>query len=278
MAHSQPFPAGWLDKKQGFTLIFFFILSINFSYSQFSETIRTGRPGQAIGAFTVGKKVLQFQQGFDYYSLADATYPPRGFVFNNVIRFGILETVELSALIDYQYEHTRFDTFSSVLNGVSNLHFGFRVHINDQKKWIPTTGFQMRLKVPKVSNDFVTSHVAPVMVFVANWALPRNMSIATNWILSFSGNDPHPTGKYVINFGFPIYKKWSGFIENYGQLRQSVFQTRIDGGFAYLIHNNIQLDLSAGYGNNQNVQDYFVSTGISWRIITFRKQKNKLQP
>lgn len=253
------------------TLLLLFISQT--AFGQFNETIRTGRPGQAIGAFTVGKNILQFQQGLDYYSFADTKFPPRGFVSNNVVRFGILETVELSALIDYQYENTKFDTNSVSLSGLSNLHFGFRLHINDQKGWIPTTGFQMRLKIPKVSNDFGSTQLATVMVFVANWSLPKSMSIATNWILSYNGNDHYPTGKYVLNFGFPIYKKWSGFIENYGQVRQNIFQTRFDGGFAYLINNNMQLDLSAGYGNNQSVQDYFLSTGISWRITNFRKNK-----
>lgn len=249
-----------------------FIISQS-AFGQFSETIRTGRPGQAIGAFTVGKNILQFQQGLDYYSFADTKYPPIGFLSNNVVRFGILETVELSALFDYQYENTKFDTNSISLSGISNLHLGFRVHLNDQKRWIPTTGFQMRLKMPNISNDFGSNQLAAVMVFVANWSLPKSMSLGTNWILNYNGNDHFPTGKYVINFGFPIYKKWTGFIENYGQVRQNVFQTRFDGGFAYLINNNIQLDLSTGYGNNQNVQDYFVSTGVSWRITNFRKNK-----
>jgi hypothetical protein len=62
------------------------------------------------------------------------------------------------------------------------------------------------------------------MVFVANFRLPKNMSVASNWVLSYNGNDSYTIGKYVLNFGFPIYKKLSGFVENYGQVNQSVFQ------------------------------------------------------
>jgi len=108
------------------------------------------------------------------------------------------------------------------------------------------------------------------MVFVANWRLPKSMSFASNWILSYSGDDPYPTGKYVFNFAFPIYRKLSGFVENYGQLSQKIFQTRFDGGFAYLVNNNVQLDMFAGYGSNQSVNDYFVSLGVSWRVVSFR--------
>jgi|GEM_PF-410793 hypothetical protein len=254
-----------------FSATAFFILFTKTIFGQYCETIRTGRPGQAIGAFTVGKSVLQFQQGVDYYSIASQKYPPRAYVSDNVIRYGILESVELSALIDYQYENTKFDTNSLQSSGFSNLHLGFRVHINDQKGWIPTTGFQMRIKMPKVSNDYGANQLATVMVFIANWSLPMNMTLASNWILSYNGNDPYPTGQYVLNFGFPIYNKLSGFFENYGQVSQGLFQTRIDSGFAYLINDNVQLDFSTGYGNNQKIQDYFVSTGISWRIASLRK-------
>ncbi|MGM1054388.1 MAG: hypothetical protein ACQEWG_00725 [Bacteroidota bacterium] len=106
--------------------------------------------------------------------------------------------------MDYQYEDSRVDTAAITLMGVSNLHFGFRVYLNDQKEWLPAIGFQMRLKLPNISKDFESNHLAPAMVFVANWALPKNMSLATNWILSYNGNDSTPTGKYIVNFDFPI--------------------------------------------------------------------------
>ncbi|WP_264522488.1 transporter [Flavobacterium sp. N2469] len=260
------------NKKSNLKLtavLFFFIVSST-CFGQFNEIIRTGRPGQSIGAFTVGKNVLQFQQGINYYSIED-TNPIKGFVSNNIIRYGISETIEVSTLIDYQNEEISFENNTyKHREGISNLHFGFRAHINEQKGWFPVTGFQMRLKIPNVSCEFETKYVAADMIFVANWVLPKNMSLATNWVMSYSGNDPNPLGKYVINFGFQIHKKLSGFVGNYGQINQSVFQTRFEGGFAYLINNDFAIDLSSGFGKNQGLTDYFVSTGISYRFLKFR--------
>lgn len=255
-----------------YIVVIFFLIVSSTCFGQFSETIMTGRPGQSIGAFTVGKNVLQFQQGIDYYSIED-TNLSTGFVSNNVIRYGISETIELSTLIDYQTERTDFGKdVSTTKKGISNLHFGFRAHINEQKGWFPVTGFQMRLKLPIVSENFETKYVAADMVFVANWVLPKNMSLATNWVMSYSGNDPNPLGKYVINFGFPIHRKISGFVGNYGQINQSVFETRFEGGLAYLINNNCLLDISSGYGSNHNKRDYFVSAGVSYRILKFKNK------
>src|SRR5690606_17180254 len=107
--------------------------------------------------------------------------------------------------------------------------------------------------------------LAPICIFVATWQLPKATSITSNWILNYSGSSAVPIGRYVLNFGFPIYKNIGGFIENYGQYRGDIFETRFDGGFAWLVNNNVQFDLSAGYGMN-TVTDYFISAGISWRL------------
>lgn len=247
------------------------ILISKLAFGQFSETIKTARPGQAIGAFTIGKNVLQFQQGIELNGYLGLKNRPKTYITNHVVRYGVSENIEMSALVDYQSQQLKFDTISSDLTGLSNLHFGFRVHLTDQVGWLPATCFQMRLKMPNVSNEYGASRLAPVMVFVANWSLPQNMSLATNWVLSYNGNNQNPTGKYVLNFGFPVFKKISGFIENYGQVSEGVAESRFDGGFAYLLNNNVQFDLSAGYGQNNAIEDYFISTGISWRIINFRK-------
>jgi hypothetical protein len=160
-------------------------------------------------------------------------------------------------------------------SGLSSLHLGFRVHLSDQKGIRPTTGFQARLKMPNISKSYGTNFIAPVFIFVAGWSLPKGTSLGTNWILSYNGNDAIPTGKYVINFSFPIYKKLSSFIENYGQYRDKIVETRFDGGFAWLLNNNFQFDVSAGYGKN-TVTDYFISGGISWRL-NLNKTKTPIQ-
>lgn len=242
---------------------------------QFNETIRTGRPGQAIGGFAVGEKIVQFQQGIEYFSSDNNDYNQQGYLSNNVIRFGVMERVEISAVIDYKFEKWATDSLKWSLNGISNFQLGFRVHLNDQKKWIPATGFQFQLRIPNISKDYRVQHLAPAATFVATWSLPHETLLSANWVMEYDGNNPVVTGKYIINYSFPLSGKWSGFIENYGQLRGTVFQTRFDGGIAFLMNSNIQFDLSAGVGQNQKTRDFFVGSGISYRFINFRKNSNK---
>jgi hypothetical protein len=232
--------------------------------AQYNKTIRTGRPGQAIGPYTVGKNILQFQQGLEYdnNNINQTNY---SYVTNQVMRFGITETIELGVLLDYRSDtHSLNDTLYSS-KGLSVVQVGFRVHLSDQKGILPTSGFQARLKMPDVSKPYGASFLAPILIYVAVWKLPKSTSLVSNYSLTYNGYDALPTGKYVLNFGFPIHKNLSGFLENYGQYRGDTFETRFDGGFAWLLNNNVQFDLSAGYGVNL-ITDYFISGGISWRL------------
>lgn len=245
---------------------FFFQLA----QAQYSETIRTGRPGQSIGAFTVGKNILQFQQGVDFAE-SRHEFTQKSFVFDNVIRFGITENIELSGLVDYTSSKEKHSNYST--EGISDFHLGFRAHLLDQRKAIPNIAFQMRMKTLWVSKDFKINNIAPAMNLVMAWGLPKKNSVTTNWILSYNGNDAVPKFQAIFNYGFGLSDKWSGFIENYNTWKSSTFEAKFDGGFAYLLTPDIQFDISGGYGKNNSVSDFFIDGGISWRLTQWRKDK-----
>lgn len=239
-------------------------------FAQFSEQIRSGRPGQGIGAFTVGKNVLQLQQGIDLNSIKFQSIEDKRWINNNVIRFGITEHVELSAVVEEQMRFYQVNNDKLISEGISALHAGFRVNFSDQSGIIPSTCFQMRLKFPGVSKAFGNNYLAPDMIFVAHWDINSKNSLNTNFGLTYNGENAHPTGRYVLNYSYSIAKKWSVFIENYGFLTNDDFNTRFDTGFAFLINNNFQLDLFGGYHKNDLTEEYFISTGVSWRLTKRR--------
>ena len=40
----------------------------------------------------------------------------------------------------------------------------------------------------------------------------------------------------------------------------------MNGGFTYLITDNLQFDIRAGFGLNEEADDFFTGAGFSWRI------------
>lgn len=236
-------------------------------YGQYNETIRSGRPGQSIGPFTVGKGIIQLQTGMDVFGFDDSNsgIKGNGVLNNSVVRFGLTERFEMSALFDYKLETLKANDSELKLRGLDALDIGGRYHIYSGKGLVPSVGFQLRFRLPVLSEDYHIDKVAPRFLFITNQKLSETFSLATNWGASWNGNNSTATGVYVINLSFPVAGKLSGFIENYGSTTSGNFDMRFDAGLAYLVTNDLQLDFLGGPGSNDGVKDYFFSVGLSIR-------------
>ncbi len=257
-------------------LLYIVVLSFtgHTAFAQYQPTISADRPGAAISAFTVGKKVLQGEHGVTFFDNFPDSVNINTYTTDHQLRYGLGERFEISALFEYQADIFRYDYKDFVKqNGTSKLHLGFRASLCSENKWRPAIAFQTRIVVPKISKTYGSDYTAAELSLSTLYTLPKNMSFATTWVMAWDGNSPAPIGKYALNFGFPIAKNLNGYIENYSNWQASNFQTRVDGGIMYLIGQNIQLDFSAGFGRNQGVIDYFVATGIAWRV-RFKEKSN----
>lgn len=236
-------------------------------FSQFNETIRSGRPGQSIGPFTVGARVMQIQSGVDVYGFENEGNDliGHGFVHNTVVRYGLLERLELSGLFDYRDESWKSNTVEQEANGLSAFDLGGRYAFYDGGGAIPSMGFQIRIRLPILSEDYKIDHIGPRFVFVTGQKLSNTFTLTTNWGVNWNGVDSNGTAFYVVNLSFPISGKWGGFVENYGEISGGDFDSRFDAGLAYLGNNDLQFDVLGGFGGNDGVNDYFIGTGFSWR-------------
>lgn len=90
-------------------------------------------------------------------------------------------------------------------------------------------------------------------------------NIAPSFVFVTNGTDSSPAGTYSLNLSCTFTDTFGAFIESYGALTRGIFETRTDTGVAWLLTQNLQLDLFGGYGSNHGLTDYFISTGFSWR-------------
>ncbi len=249
------------------TIICLLIASAQYSYGQYGETIRSGRPGQSIGPFTVGKGIIQLQTGMDVFGFENKPLNIKGdgYLNNTVVRYGIAERFEVSALADYRSETIKSNGTETDLNGLAAFDLGGRYHVFSAKGAIPNIGFQLRFRLPVLSEDYKIDNVAPRFIIVTGQKLSETFALATNWGASWNGVNSTATKFYVINLSFPIVGKLGGFVENYGSSANGNFDTRFDAGLAYLVNDDLQLDLLGGPGNNDGIKDYFFSVGLSIR-------------
>ena len=126
-----------------FAFIVLFFMSLK-SYSQSNDTIRTGRPGQAIGPYVVGTGYFQIQSGLDFASSENSIDRTKSQISNNVVRYGLTENFELSALVNIQNDRHSLSSLADT-SGLSEMHLGFRYNLVDHPDgWIPGFGIDTR--------------------------------------------------------------------------------------------------------------------------------------
>jgi hypothetical protein len=249
-------------------LMIYLLFCSQILFAQSNDTIRTGRPGQAIGPYVVGTGFFQIQSGLDFASSEMGSIKTKSQVSNNVLRYGLTENFEVSALANIQKD-SRSGVTASDSEGLSELHLGFRYNLIDHPDgWIPGFGIQTRFRTTHTNSDYRTDHLAPILVFVTNHKLTDSVAWGHNFGVAYDGITSVPRYTFVSNISFPIVGKWGSFFEVYGDVKDDYGRLFADSGLSYLINNDLQLDSFLGWGNNRGISDVFISVGVSWRIQT----------
>ena len=148
-------------------LVFFWAYSTSL-FGQYTDQINSNRPGASIGAFAVGKDVIQAEAGFSFVNATHAGYNNstfRGGLGFLSLRWGFLnETIELT----YEGQYLSGTLNSKVVavpieyanNGFLKNFIGFKYLVFDPFKkerevnnysWKANNGFKIRDLVPAIS-------------------------------------------------------------------------------------------------------------------------------
>jgi len=254
--------------NKGFCLLILSTCSL-WTPAQTSEVIRSSRPGQSFTPFSVGKNVFQIQSGvnFNGFDETNSNEDGNGVFFVALARYGITETIEIRSEFQFNRDQTNMGADKEVLDGFSAWNIGMRFNVlNPEDVSKPALGFQVDLSINSISSDFNPDHITPRILLLHSQALNPWLGLTTNWGVAWNGNDATPRGFYTVAFTFAVGDKWAVLAENYGEIEDSDFDTQFDTGLAYLVNNDLQLDLGMGYGKNDEATDYFVDAGISIRF------------
>lgn len=245
-------------------LIIASILSLD-AFSQSHETIRTGRPGQAIGANVVGTRYLQLQSGIDL--LASHAEPRESTTLNNVLRYGINEKFELSAVMNYQKDNYKN---AEDTDGVSETQLGFRYNIIEKSKGLtPALGIQTRFRTRFTNKQFKNDHLAPIIIIATNHKLNQRFALTNNFGTVYDGNTAIPNYTMTTNLSFSLTDKVGSYIEIFGNLKDGYGKIFFGTGISYLLNNDLQFDGSISSGRNREVTETIASVGLSWRRKIF---------
>ena len=278
------------------SFIIIFTLNTDFSYSQYTEIINSNRPGNSSGAFSVGKNILQLENGFFYTNEQHQllNYKVKGFGTDFKVRYGFLyEKLEL--IIDGVYQSDRFtDNRYSPSNNFNRKNFkkfkiGAKYLIYDPKKgqvekpnvysffadkkfkWknlIPAISAYLGMNLDSRNNPYTNTNVSGInpsaAIFTQSNITYRSV-ITTNLIFERIGSSQNDF-EYIISLTHAFSESMIGFIENHGIKSDFYAENKMGFGVAYLFSENLQIDTGISVNFKDTPQVFNIGLGLSYRL------------
>ncbi len=231
----------------------------------------TDRPDQTESSSTVTKNTLQIETGFIFenYKNDQVEFENLG-LGTTLLRYGVWDNFELRLGSYYQQSKAKSDYFNTdtTQSGMGPILAGFKVYVVEEKGIRPEIAILADLTLNSVGKlSYRPSYTYSTIKVSASHTLSNFFSLGYNLGIASDGENPNSFFVYSLVVGMSLAERLGGFAEIYGTSPEGGYpNTRIDGGLTYLIRNNLQVDVSGGMGLGSDVDLYFVSCGITWRI------------
>ena len=234
--------------------------------------IATDRPVQSETPNTVPKKHLQFELGYEYNEqqkgqVVGQTAPTL------LIKYGIIDDLELRMTNAYLITDDRTSGTSLTTSGIDNPTFGIKykiTHSNDEGQGVDFVA-SISSKVDawgdkeyEVNQTNILARLTAGTVLKGSWYAILGMEYGF-----YDRTDD--IGFFVFQTGLSPVNGLTALIEYYGYLNTTnvsfpQVQSAVNGALVYLLADNHQVDVSAGYGLEHELYDYYIGLGYSYRL------------
>lgn len=242
-----------------FFLLCSVVLALHATAQEKLNELTVDRPGIAEAPFTVAPRTFQLETGIDYYKRTNGEIY---FLPVSLFRTGLSKAAELRVTLKNIQDRTN----EPAIKGISPLTVGIKTHIIEQRGWIPETDILADIILPLGSSALHPDEIGhDILLLFQNDLSPKfatNYNVGLIWD-GFS-NQRQFTSSFCFNF-LPT-DRVGLFMEYYNFLRETAKEHGVDGGFTVLLWPMVQADLSAGISTVAGDLNYFVSSGISFRI------------
>lgn len=241
-----------------FKIWVFFIFFVLSCVDTQADTIIADRPGFSTGTYTVQPKKLNVELGYNYTK--DTQTLPLV-----VLRTGITQKLEFDVMYDgldiNHNEQEKFTMSSDLIVGAK-----YRVYESD----LYNITFMGLTSLPIGSDKSLTlRNMSPLLGVLWDYTLSAEVSLfGTIQGSTYYDNERVYDIQPAIGTSIAHTDKFGSFIELYSILPSSNQQNSelvLDGGFTYLLNNNIQIDINIGLGLNKTSDD-FIGFGIATRF------------
>lgn len=220
------------------------------------QTISTDRPSQSAGSSIVPAGAFQIETGL----ILEKEGSLNGSNFNTLFRFGVNEYLELR----FQQDYLSTDLGMEKVSGLSATRIGLKSVLTKEKGWMPEMALVGNITLPSGESIYQTKNTTPDFRFAVSKGISDKVTIGYNLGTQWDSDSPKSTTFYTLILAVSFNDKFAGFIEPYGFVRkEQQADSRLNGGFTYLLTSSMQVDLTAGVGLTDEAPDSFLAFGYS---------------
>ena len=249
-------------------------------YGEEMGELVTDRPDATESSSTVAPGYYQLETGFTHFEHNDKGDGVEGHgVAESLLRIGLVEDWELRlGYGGYQWERAHSSGGpTDDDDGSADPEIGFKVKLAEEEGMMPEMAFMSHLSLPAGKSPFTSHRADPSYRFAFSHTLSEKYSLGYNlgqaWATeedALGDRDTRSAFQYTVALGMAIDETTGMFVEFFGDIPTGSGgvgpANTLDGGFTWLLADNVQLDLAAGVGLSDSADDWFIGTGISIRL------------
>ena len=241
------------------------------------DRIVTDRPDFTEASSTVGKDRFQVEMGYTFTHDDTAGVQLNGHSYpETLFRIGMLaDWFELRIAYNFLNEQVDDPVNGRMrFRGSDDLYLGAKLWLTEQSGILPEMAILPQMFVPTGSSSFTNDEVLPGVNWLYSWELNDVVSLAGSTQFNRARDD---TGHFYVEtaqsvaLGIGVSDRLGAYAEYFAIFPSGAVEAGVgpehffNGGFAYLLSNDVQFDIRAGMGLNRNAADFFSGAGLSVR-------------
>jgi hypothetical protein len=240
-----------------------------------NEPLVTDRPDFTEASVTVGQGVAQLEGGYTFFYDEEDGERTRTHSFpETLLRVGMFaDWFEFRMDWNYLVEEIEAGGDTKTLDGAEDLTLGLKLALTPQECLLPETAIILQMTVPTGADVFSQDDVMPGFNYLYGWDITEDWSTGASTGLNATTDDETGDEHMLFTQSWTVNYSWNERLTSYTEwfvLAPSGADTTkpenyFNGGFTYLITDDIQWDIRAGVGLDEAADDFFAGTGLSIR-------------
>ena len=240
------------------------------------EPLVTDRPDFTEASVTVGRGIAQIEFGYTYvYDSNSGTSTRQSSWGEPLLRYGLFaDWFELRFGIFPVQQRVTANGRSNTTAGTEDIMFGIKLALTPQQGCLPEMALIPQMTVPTGSAAFTADELLPGLNWIYSWEINDfistggstqfNRAVVKSTSAAYTEFAQSWTVGYALSETLGAYTEWFALIPHSADTDRT--QHFFNGGFTYLLTDDIQWDIRAGVGLNGAADDYFLGTGLSVRF------------